>query len=341
MPRALRIEFEGAVYHVMARGQRRTSIVFDDEDRQRWRNALAEAVQRSGWKLLAYALMDNHYHLLLQTPQRTLVSGMKWLQSAYATRFRLRHRLVGSVFAGRYKALLIEADDRHLGTVMDYIHLNGWRAGQATLSEGLERTPSCSLCWYGLGPKRRPIWLAVSEGLHWHGLSDTVTGRREFLERIEARARAGTRRSDEPSEKHLNWKATLRRGWYYGGTSFREKLLERAKGLLAGKKDNSQIDPAVRREVGEAEAGRLLKRACALWGWKEKEVGQRRKGDAQKVILASFIRRRTGVPLSWIQRHLYPGAVAATSRLLSGAAATDCPNRQTANWLTELEKLSK
>ncbi len=110
---------------------------------------------------------------------------------------------------------------------------------------------------------------------------------------------------------------------------------------FAKKKDISLIEPAVRREVGEAEAGRLLKRACALWGWKEKELGQRRKGDAQKVILASFISRRTGVPLSWMQRHLYTGAVAATSRLLSGGAATDCWNRQTANWITELAKLSK
>lgn len=341
MPRALRIEFAGAVYHVMARGQRRAAIVLDDEDRRQWMSTLEEAVIRSGWKLLAYALMGNHYHLLIETPQPTLVSGMKWLQSAYATRYRLRHRLVGGVFAGRYKALLIEADDRHLGTVMDYIHLNGWRAAQATLSGGLEQTRWCSLQWYGAERKHCPAWVAVSDGLRWHGLADSAVGRREFIERIEERARSGTRRSDEPREEELSWKAAFRRGWYYGGAAFREKVLKRAETLLGGQKDSSQIDCEVRREVGEAEAARLLKRACALWGWEEKDLSQRRKGDAQKVALAWFIRRRTGVTISWIQRQLHTGATAATSRLLSRAGAIDSRDRQSRRWIAALEKISK
>jgi REP element-mobilizing transposase RayT len=341
MPRALRIEFEGALYHVMARGQRRAAIVLDDEDRERWVSTLEETVKRSGWKLFAYALMGNHYHLLIETPQATLVAGMQWLQSAYATRYRLRHGLVGSVFAGRYKALLIEPDGRRLGTVMDYIHLNGWRASQATLSAGLQRTPWCSLQWYGAEAKRRPGWVAVSDGLRWLELADTAVGRRAFIERIEERARLGTRRGDEPREEELNWRATLRRGWYYGGAEFRERILERAKALLVGQKDRSSVECEVRREVGEAEAARLLERGCTLWGWKERDLLKRPKGDRQKVILAWFIRRRTGVTLSWIQRHLHTGAPAATSRLLSGASATYCSPRQTRRWIADLEEISK
>jgi REP element-mobilizing transposase RayT len=340
MPRALRIEFEGAVYHVMARGQRRAPIVMDDHDRRRWLDTLEQAVSQAGWKVLAYALMGNHYHLLIETPQPTLVSGMKWLQSAYATRYRVRHRLVGSVFSGRYKALLIEADNRHLGTVMDYIHLNGWRAAQTTIAKGLEDTPWCSLQWYGVARRKRPPWLSVVEGLRWHELDDTAAGRRAFIERLEERARLGTRRSDESREEELNWKAALRRGWYYGSDLFGEKVLARAKQLLSGQKDCAQVDFHVRRAVGEAEASRLLNLALERWDWPAFEPSRRRKGDRQKAVLAWFIRQKSGAGLKWIQQHLHTGAIAATSRLIA-VAARSARSRETSRWIAELQEISK
>ena len=341
MPRALRLEFEGAVYHVLARGQRGDPIVNDDTDRRQWLETLGETVTRAGWKLLAFVLMNNHFHLLIETPQRTLVSGMKWLQGTYATRFRLRHGLVGSVFAGRYKALLIERDDRYLGTVLDYIHLNGWRARQATLDRGLDQSRWCSLHWYALDPKRRPAWLAAAEGLRWHGLTDTAANRRVFIDRIEMRARCGTRRTDSQSEERLGWSAALRRGWCFGSASFRENLLSRAKDLLRSGKDVSYIDCRVRRDVGEAEAIALLNAACRLWKWSDEELFRRRKGDAQKVTLARFILQRTGVPLSWIQQHLHTGAPAATSRLLSHRHELACSSGQRSRWLADLNEMSK
>jgi putative transposase len=80
MPRKLRIQFAGAVYHVLDRGDRREEIFRDDADRKRFLDTLAEACERTGWRIHAYVLMSNHYHLLLEMPEPNLAAGMKWFQ---------------------------------------------------------------------------------------------------------------------------------------------------------------------------------------------------------------------------------------------------------------------
>ena len=108
MPRKVRVEFEGAVYHVMARGNERRKIYRDDHDRKRFLETVAEAVDRFGLLLHAYCLMPNHYHLVVETPRPNLVAGMKWLLGTYTSRFNRRHKLFGHLFSGRYKALLVD-----------------------------------------------------------------------------------------------------------------------------------------------------------------------------------------------------------------------------------------
>src|SRR2546425_8376116 len=108
MPRKLRVEYPGAVYHVMSRGDRRENIFLDDVDRQDFLKTLAEACQKTGWQVHAYCLMRNHYHLVLETPNGNLVAGMAWLQSTYTIRLNHRHKLIGHVLSGRYKAQLVE-----------------------------------------------------------------------------------------------------------------------------------------------------------------------------------------------------------------------------------------
>ena len=129
MPRQLRVEFPGAVYHVMSRGDRRENIFLDDVDRQDFLKTLAEAAQKSGWQIHAYCLMSNHFHAVLETPDANLVAGMRWLLSAYTIRLNHRHNLFGHVFSGRYKALLVDSHGGgYLKTVCDYVHLNPVRA---------------------------------------------------------------------------------------------------------------------------------------------------------------------------------------------------------------------
>ena len=125
MARSIRIEFPGAFYHVMARGNRREAIFPDDDDRRFFLHTLGEACGRTGWRVHAWVLMGNHYHLLVETPEPNLSVGMKWLQNAFTRRFNVRHRQWGRVFGDRYKAVLVDAGSGwHVETVLDYIHLN-------------------------------------------------------------------------------------------------------------------------------------------------------------------------------------------------------------------------
>jgi len=129
MARSLRIEYAGAFYHVMARGNCRQAIFKDNEDRRRFVQTLGEACGMTGWRVHAWVLLSNHYHLMLETPEANLVAGMQWLQNTLTRRFNVRHRAWGRVFGDRYKAVLVEGGQRfYYETLMDYIHLNPVRA---------------------------------------------------------------------------------------------------------------------------------------------------------------------------------------------------------------------
>jgi putative transposase len=128
MPRPPRIQVAGGLYHVTSRGNRRQAIFHDDDDR-RWFLMLRHRVtQRWGWRLHAYCLMTNHFHLLVETPERNLSSGMQRLKSGYAGYFNERHSLVGHLFQQRFGSRLIEGEE-HLSETLRYIALNPVRAG--------------------------------------------------------------------------------------------------------------------------------------------------------------------------------------------------------------------
>ena len=130
MLRQIRIEYAGALYHTMARGDRGEPIFQEDEDRSRFLETLEEAAQRTGWVIHALVLMTNHYHLLVETPEPNLVQGMQWFQGAYTQRYNSVHRLRGHVYQGRYKAVIIESEEKEfIDRIGTYIHLNPMRAG--------------------------------------------------------------------------------------------------------------------------------------------------------------------------------------------------------------------
>lgn len=123
MARALRVEYEGAIYHVMARGNLRQAIFRSPRDRLRFLDKLEETAERHGLRVYAWTLMTTHYHLLLCTARGNLSRAMHQLQSSYSTYVRVRHSLRGHVFGGRYKARLVEGD-HYLLALTRYIHLN-------------------------------------------------------------------------------------------------------------------------------------------------------------------------------------------------------------------------
>src|ERR1700727_3073008 len=121
MARKLRVEYPGAVYHVMDRGDRREAIFRPAQDRVLFLDTLAEACQKTGWQVHALCLMPNHFHLVVETPSANLVAGMKWFLGTYTGRFNRRHKLFGHLFSGRYKSLIVEGSSTgYLKTVCDY-----------------------------------------------------------------------------------------------------------------------------------------------------------------------------------------------------------------------------
>src|SRR6187549_4194464 len=145
MARKLRLEFPGACYHVINRGNYRADIFSSEKTKAAFEACLFEACEKSGWLLHAFVIMRNHYHLVIETPLGNIVTGMHWLQSTFGNRFNRFRGEHGHMFQGRYKALLVEPGD-HLGMVCHYVHLNPVRAGASTVAH-LDRYRHSSY-WY-------------------------------------------------------------------------------------------------------------------------------------------------------------------------------------------------
>ncbi len=197
MPRKLRVEYPGAIYHLMNRGDRREPIFKDDEDRKLFLTTLGECCGKTDWQVHAWCLMLNHFHLVVETPRANLVAGIKWFLGTYTSRFNRRHKLFGHLFSGRYKALVVDGSGNgYLKTVCDYVHLNPSRAKLLGVEEPLKAFAWSSYPDYLKAPAKRPWWLRVNRLLGEHRIAkDSAFGRAFWREGIsEGVARAGGRR---------------------------------------------------------------------------------------------------------------------------------------------------
>jgi REP element-mobilizing transposase RayT len=230
MARPLRIEYAGAVYHVMARGNQGQAIFRDERDRLRFLETLGEACAKTGWRIHAYVLMGNHYHLLVETPEGNLVKGMKWLQGTYTQRFNHRHQAFGHLFQGRYKAVIIDGGaPGYFEVVSTYIHLNPARAGLIRCGrEPLRRYRWSSFPEYLRRAGSGPEWLYCERVMAALRLKPGEVKRYEaYLEsRVLELADPGTH-----PEWEAKWKE-LRRGWYVGGETFLDQLKARLGKLV-------------------------------------------------------------------------------------------------------------
>jgi putative transposase len=127
MARPWRVQFKGAVYHVVARGNNRQDIFIDDHGREVFLDLLSRASDRYKLEIFAFCLMTNHYHLLLRTPDANLSAAMQWINTTHAVRFKIRHSRSGHFFQGRFKSVLVEAEP-HWQYLTFYIHINPVRA---------------------------------------------------------------------------------------------------------------------------------------------------------------------------------------------------------------------
>lgn len=289
---------------MMSRGDRREDIFKDDVDRQDFLKTLAEACQKTGFEVHAYCLMRNHFHLVVETPEANLVAGMRWLLSAYTIRFNHRHKLIGHVFSGRYKALLVEGGGNgYLKTVCDYVHLNPVRARLLAGEERMLSYPWSSLMWYVASAAHRPGWMRVDRLLGEHGIgADTALGRQEFEARMEAR-----RRSEADD---AGWEP-LRRGWCVGSAAFRKEMLERMDGERGEHRAGE-----LRRESAAVRAERIIAEELRRHGWTEEDLGVRPKGDLVKMAMAARLRRETTLTVGWIAARLKTGTRQSTTTRL-------------------------
>jgi REP element-mobilizing transposase RayT len=304
MPRKLRIQYPGAMYHVMSRGDRREKIFLDDVDRHDFIKTLAEACQKTGWQMHAYCLMPNHYHLVLETPEPNLVAGMAWLQSTYTIRLNHRHRLFGHVFSGRYKAQLVEGSGTgYLRMVCDYVHLNPVRARMLAAGERLLSYPWSSYGAYLAALEHRPVWVRVDRLLGEHGIQeDTAAGRRRFEEMMERR------RGEETDEEALKG---LRRGWCVGSGAFQREMLARMEGEL-GESHAGEL----RGQVAAAKAERILAEELHRRGWERQELARRSKSDTDKLEIAARLRRETTMTIKAIAARVGLGSSKAANTKL-------------------------
>jgi len=303
MPRKLRLQYPGAIYHLMNRGDRRESIFEDDEDRHRFVKTLAESCEKTGWQVHAYCLMSNHFHLVVETPQPNLVAGMKWLLGTYTIRFNRRHKEFGHVFSGRYKSLIVDGSGNgYLKSVCDYVHLNPVRARLLQPKEPLESYGWSSYGQYLKAPGKRMTWLRVDRLLgEWGIPQDSTAGRKRFGQCMEHRRREEGPKSD--------WKA-VERGWFLGDEQFKHELLAQMH-----QRRGDHYGPEL-READQLHAERILKEQLRQRGWTEAELSRRRKGDPEKVQMASQLRAHTTMTLKWIAQGLKMGAWTHVSNCL-------------------------
>ena len=306
MPRSPRIEYPGAVYHVMCRGDRKEPIFETDLDRNCFIDMLGEVCERAGFVVHGYVLMSNHYHLLLETPAGNLVAGMKWFQGTYTQRYNSRNRKSGHLFQGRYKAVPVEHEDpEYFRVVSDYIHLNPVRAGLLQADEGLESYLWSSFPAFISSGKWPYDWLKRERVFGSHDLPDT--GRRScrlYSQMTSLKVKA-LRDEESAAVLEQDW-SMLRRGWFCGSDGFRDWLMNRIDEGMTGKKRESYSTEAMRGH-DEKEAKRLLHDALKRLNVSLEDLRGRRQSDSIKQAVAWWIKSRTVVGDAWICRKLEMG----------------------------------
>jgi REP element-mobilizing transposase RayT len=245
MARPLRIAFPGAFYHITARGNEGREIFKSLRDREQFLSYLESAVRRYDAVIHVYCLMGNHYHLLLETPSANVSQILRHINGAYTTYFNTKRDRSGHLFQGRFKAILVNAD-QYAVELSRYIHLNPVRAGVARHPEEY----LWSSCAYYTGGKRKPDWLSLDFILNYFDstVSSSQSQYREFVN-------ASVTKEYESPLKAAIASAIL------GSSDFVNAIKE--KHLTSRKPDRDL--PAL-RELTKASIPEILKKAEALFG---------------------------------------------------------------------------
>ncbi len=346
MARMVRSEFEGAWYHLMARGNRRESIFLEDGDRLSMLKTLGEACSRTGWEVHAWVLMDNHFHFVVHTPQPNLVVGMQWFMNTYTRRFNSRHKDWGRLFGDRYKALVIEPPEHggeaaYLRSAIWYVHLNPVRAGLVRKTpEGewnFRAHPWNSLLQvYGVAAKQRAEWARVEMGLSMEHLRDNASGRKGYEMEAFRRADEWEEALGQGNQRKVAESGT--RGWMRGGERFRDELLD---GLKERFRHGNRHDRTGEQAHGHGEkrAEQLVRLGCECFELGMEELRQLKGGVPRRVLIAVAIFEQTTVSQEWIASRLGMRSAANVSQQIRRhlrLAESKVPRTQLHHWLNRL-----
>lgn len=303
MARPLRIEYPGACYHVINRGNYRRGLFLGKGAAEAFERTLGEAAKRFGWRVHAYVIMSNHFHLAVEITEPNLSEGMKWLQGTWIRRYNGFRGLMGRPFQGRYKALIVEPGHA-LAQVCHYIHLNPVRARICAPGEAV-RYGWSSLPKFVAG--ETPAWLVAETVLRESGgLPDNKRGWKKYLEYLEF---LGT---DEVRTKELVAKR-MSRGWCIGGHQFKRDLKEEAKKRGAELDRFAGLEPdhvrSERRDRWEEQLQEFARRANI-------DLNQLSapKSHPDKALLAAALKQRTSASNGWLAERLGMGKPASASQ---------------------------
>ncbi len=287
MARPLRLEYPGALWHVTSRGNERRSIFRNDADRARFLDLLSDAVDRFAWRLHAYVLMGNHYHLLLETPEPNLSRGMHRVNAVYSQGFNKHHERVGHLLQGRFKAILVEREP-HLLELVRYVVLNPVRAGLVARAGDWPWSNYRSTA--GLRPP--PSWLETEWTIAQFGGGDAAKiAYREFVA-------AGVAGLAEP------WKSIAGQ-LFLGSEDFRRRMQERLKSVPASSEVPREQRLPSRPSLPEVVAG-----AARALGIDPGEV-RRPKRTPLRLAIAYVARQDTLTTLADLGTVLHVSASAA------------------------------
>jgi len=243
MARAWRIEYEGALYHVLSRGNERRDIVITDEDRKIFLSTVGEMGERFEIEIFAYVLMDNHYHLLFRTNRANLCRSMQWFGATYTKRFNQRHNRSGHLFQGRFKNMLVQ-NNAYLLQLSYYIHRNPLRAGMVRRIVDYKWS---SYRAYAYG-KSHQNWLNTNVILsQFANVKDKHPAYRETMQKYS-------------KEEQRTWE-DLRHGIFVGTEKFVKKIKKRYLPDVphAELPHQKQVTKSVNFEKVLSEAARILK----------------------------------------------------------------------------------
>tara|TARA_B100000614_G_C14483323_1_gene467602 strand:+ start:205 stop:1119 length:915 start_codon:yes stop_codon:yes gene_type:complete len=304
MPRKQRIEYPGAIYHIISRGNYRKDLFTHEKTAEAFERTIFEAAERCGWKLYAYVIMSNHYHLAIETPEPNMVEGMRWLQSTFATRFNRFRNERGHVFQGRYKALLIN-EDRPLLGLINYIHLNPARAKLCTVDK-LKGYPRSSFPKYFKRTVHPPLDRATL--LNLADLPDTIGGMRKYTERLKLLEERDPKQREALSKKYC-------RGWFLGSAEAKKQL----------SKDLSESNPSVDwegvdlKELNALSWERIVQAEMKRLKKKDADIYRDTKGAVWKVTIAKRLRKESTAKNPWIAERLQMGHPNYVSNLVNKA----------------------